>query len=58
MKDNEKKSILFKELDLAFVYLFILFIGIAIVLIMTSYINNKVQEFNNQSVAITNYNVK
>jgi len=55
---EKKKSILFKELDLAFVYLFILFIGIAIVLVMTSYINNKVKEFNNESISIANYYVK
>ena len=53
MEENkvEKKSILFKELDLVFVYTFIFFVGIAIVLIMTSYLNNKVKEFNQEIVS-------
>lgn len=53
MDDFEKKeSILFKKLDLAFVYLFIFLVGIAIVLIMTSYLNSKVKEFNEEAIAI------
>ena len=50
--EGKKESILFKKLDLAFVYLFIFIVGIAIVLIMTSYINNKVKEFSEEAVAI------
>lgn len=37
---EEKESFLFKKLDLAFVYIFIFIVGIIIVFIMTSYINN------------------
>ena len=51
MENFEKKeSFLLKKLDLAFVYLFIFLVGIAIVLMMTSYLNNKVKEFNSESV--------
>lgn len=50
---KEKKSILFRNLDLAFVYLFIFLVGIAIVLLMTTYLNNKVKEFTTDSLAIT-----
>lgn len=48
---EKKQSIWFKKLDLAFVYLFIFLVGIAIVLIMTSYLNNKVKEFTEESLA-------
>lgn len=53
MEENsvKKKSVLFKDLDLIFVYTFIFFVGIAIVLIMTSYLNNKVKEFNQEIVS-------
>ena len=50
-KNAKKKSILFKELDLVFVYTFIFFVGIAIVLVMTSYLNSKVKEFNHEIVS-------
>ena len=50
---KEKKNILFRNLDLAFVYLFIFLVGIAIVLLMTTYLNNKVKEFTTDSLAIT-----
>lgn len=54
MEQSEKKvSILFKKLDLAFVYLFIFLVGIAIILAMTSFLNNKVKEFNEEAVAMT-----
>lgn len=54
MQNNEQKgNILFKKLDLAFVYLFIFLAGIAIVMIMTSYLNKKVEEFSSDSIAIT-----
>ena len=49
MEEFEKKeSFLFKKLDLVFVYLFIFIVGIIIVFIMTSYLNSKVQEFNEE----------
>ena len=54
MENSEKKkSIWFRELDLVFVYLIIFLVGVAIVLGMTSYLNNKVKEFNENSIAIT-----
>ena len=57
MENLEKKeSFLFKKLDLAFVYLFIFLVGIAIVLGMTSYLNNKVKEFNENSIALSTEN--
>ena len=49
--EGKKESILFKKLDLIFVYSFIFFIGIAIVLMMTTYLNNKVKEFNQEIVS-------
>lgn len=53
MENTEKKgAVLFKKLDLAFVYLFVFLVGVAIVLMMTSYLNNKVKEFNEEALAI------
>ena len=49
--EEKKESILFKKLDLVFVYSFIFVIGMAIVFIMTSYLNNKVKEFNQEIVS-------
>lgn len=49
--EEKKGNILFKKLDLVFVYSFIFVIGMAIVLIMTSYLNNKVKEFNQEIVS-------
>ena len=49
---ENKDNILFKKLDLAFVYLFIFIVGIAIVFIMTTYINNKVKEFNEETIGV------
>ena len=49
---EEKGNILFKKLDLVFVYIFIFLVGISIVLIMTSYLNNKVKEFSEEAIAI------
>ena len=48
---DKKKSFLFKKLDIAFVYLFIFLVGIAIILGMTSYLNNKVKEFSESSIS-------
>ncbi len=53
--ENKKDSFLFKKLDLAFVYLFIFLVGVAIVLAMTSYLNDKVEQFNSESIAMQNY---
>jgi len=53
---EKKENILFKKLDLVFVYLFIFLVGIAIVLMMTSYLNNRVKEFNEETIAITQQN--
>ena len=50
MVEEKKKSILFKELDVAFVYVIIFVVGMAIVFAMTSYINNKVAEFNEATI--------
>ena len=49
--EEKKQSILFKKLDLVFVYTFIFVLGMAIVLIMTSYLNSKVKEFNQEVVS-------
>lgn len=48
---KDKDNVLFKDLDLIFVYLFIFLVGILIVLLMTTYINNQVQEFDKSIVA-------
>ncbi len=48
---KKKESILFKKLDLAFVYVFIFIFGMIIVFVMTSYLNNKVKEFTETSIA-------
>lgn len=45
-KEENKTSVLFKELDLAFVYICIFVVGMAIVLTMTTYLNSKVKEFS------------
>lgn len=52
---DKKKSVLFKNLDIVFVYLFVFLVGIAIVLGMASYLNNKVREFSDNSIA---YSIK
>ena len=39
------KNLWNKRLDLIFVYLFIFLCGVAIIMAMTSYLNDKVQEF-------------
>ena len=45
---DKKESILFKKLDIAFVYLFIFLVGIAIMFAMTTYLNSKVKEFTEE----------
>ena len=53
MEEFEKKeSLWFKKIDLAFVYLFVFLAGIAIVMIITSYLNNKVKEFNDETMGV------
>ena len=49
--DKKKGSILFKDLDLAFVYIFIFLVGVGIVLLVTNYLDGKVHEFANESLA-------
>ena len=49
--ETKKETFLFKKLDLVFVYTFIFFVGIAIVLMMTTYLNNIVKEFNQEIVS-------
>ena len=46
---DKKDNILFKDLNLAFVYISILVIGLFIVFLMTTYINNKVSEFESST---------
>lgn len=53
MENNEQKgNLLFKKLDLVFVYLFVFLVGVAIVLAMTSFLNDKVKEFTEDAIAI------
>ena len=53
MENNEQKgNILFKKLDLVFVYLFVFLVGVAIVLGMTSFLNDKVKEFTEEAIAM------
>ena len=54
--EEKKESFLFKKLDLAFVYLFIFIVGIVIVFMMTTYINNQVKEFTDESLVTNNSN--
>ena len=50
---EKKESILFKEMNLIFVYAVIFMLGLVTVFIMTSIINSKVEEINN-SVLVEN----
>lgn len=54
MEEN-KKSILFKDMNLIFVYVVIFIFGLVTVFIMTNVINGKVEEINN-SVLVENKN--
>ena len=47
MKD--KNSVLFKEMDLVFVYIVIFCVGLLIVLLMTNYIKSKVNELDSMT---------
>ena len=51
---EKKDSILFKELDLAFVYIFIFLVGVGIVFFVTNYLNSKVEQFSQESFAYQN----
>ena len=53
MENNEQKgNVLFKKLDLAFVYLFVFLVGVAIILAMTSFLNDKVKEFTEDAIVV------
>lgn len=53
MENNEQKgNVLFKKLDLVFVYLFVFLVGVAIVLAMTSFLNDKVKEFTEDAIVM------
>jgi len=45
--EEKKESILFKNMNLVFVYVVIFIFGLVTVFIMTSVINHKVDEINN-----------
>ena len=51
--EEKKESILFKKLDLTFVYIFIFIFGMLLVFIMTNYLNNKVSEFTDEAYTQT-----
>lgn len=53
---NKNKSVLFKNLNLVFVYAFIFIFGMIIVFVVTSYLNYKVKEFTESSIAIASNN--
>ena len=50
---EKKESILFKKLNVVYVYIFIFLAGIIIVFTMTSYLNSKVKEFSDDEVTYT-----
>lgn len=53
MENNEQKgNLLFKKLDLVFVYLFVFLVGVAIILAMTSFLNDKVKEFTEDAIVM------
>lgn len=45
---KKKNGLLKRELNITFVYIFIFIVGIAIVFLMTNFINNQVKELNSQ----------
>lgn len=47
---EEKKSFLHKELNLAFVYIFIFIVGLGIVFAMVTYINDQVKNFSSAAL--------
>lgn len=46
---EEKQSIWHRNLNLAFVYIVVFLFGLVVVYAMTTVLNNKVEEINNQS---------
>ncbi len=53
---NEKKeSVLYKELNVGFVYVFVLIVGFIIVFSMITFLKNKVNEITEGTVASSNY---
>ena len=53
--EETKKSVLFKDMNLIFVYVVIFLFGLITVFVMTSVINGKVEEINN-SILVENKN--
>lgn len=49
--EEKKESILFKDMNLIFVYVVIFIFGLVTVFIMTDIINGKVEEINNSMLA-------
>lgn len=50
MKQEKKENVLFKNMNLAFVYAVVFGIGILIIFLMTNYLNQKVNEFTDASI--------
>jgi len=55
--EEQKQSIWNKNLNLAFVYIFVLLFGLVVVFIMTTVLNNKVKEISEESYLTTNQNM-
>ena len=49
--EEKKESILFKDMNLVFVYVVIFLFGLVTVFIMTNVINGKVEEINNSMIS-------
>ena len=54
--EEKQQSIWHRNLNLVFVYIVIFLFGLVVVFIMTSVLNKKVQEINNELLPQTNYN--
>ena len=50
---KNKNSVLFKEMNLVFVYVVIFCVGLLIVLLMTNYIKSKVNEIDSMPYSYT-----
>jgi len=55
--EEEKQSIWHRNLNLAFVYIVVFLFGLVVVFIMTTILNNKVNEINSESYLITEQNM-
>ena len=55
--EEQKQSIWTKNLNLAFVYIFVFLFGLVVVFIMTTVLNNKVKEINEESYVTTTRNM-